>query len=146
MTANRWWVRWGARWAARLRGAQSYIQMASLGVTAFSTFSLVLQAAGLGRFVPAIAGLGIIGTFGFAWLYAEGGVWNQVQLDTQELSNNYAGPTMRIDDELIGLAVFAAVHGREPTEEEAEVIAETVDGGYRELRDGIDINGEEAEA
>jgi hypothetical protein len=116
--------------------------MASLAVTAFSTFSLVLQNAGMGEFVPYVGVLGVVGVVGFAYAYSEGGVWNQVARDKNDLSDNWAGPNMRIDDELIGKAVFAAVHKRPPKAEEARAIEETVDDGWRSHRDGVNIDGD----
>jgi hypothetical protein len=46
---------------------------------------------------------------------------------------------MRMDDELIGSSVFAAVHRRPPDEEEQEAISEAVDAPWREYRDGIEV-------
>lgn len=137
MTANRWWVRFGARWMARIDGASGIVQMATLSVTAFSTFSIMLQNFGLGHIVPYLGAVCIAGFILFVYLYAEGGVWNQVSRDRVDLSTNYAGPTMRIDDELIGAAVFAAIHKRPPEDEELEAISEAVDQPWHDYREGI---------
>lgn len=137
MTAKRWWVKHFARWQARVDSVQGQIQAVSLVVTAFSTFSLVLQNAGLGEFVPYLGVAIAIALPVYAYYFFEGGVWNQVSRDRVDMSSNYSGPSMRIDDELIGAAVFAAVHQRPPNEEEHAAIAEAVDGPWREYRDGI---------
>lgn len=143
MTANRWWVKLAARWLARIDGVKGQVQMFSLAVTAFSTFSIMLQGFGLGHLVPflgiAAALIGIV----YVYLYTEGGVWNQVARDRQDLSNNFSGPTMRIDDELIGCAVFAAVHGRAPDDDERGEISEAVDGPWREYRQGMEIDDDD---
>jgi len=51
MTAQRWWVKAFARWQARIDSVKGQIQAGSLLVTAFSTFSLLLQSSGHGEFV-----------------------------------------------------------------------------------------------
>lgn len=137
MTAQRWWVRLAARWLARLDGVKGQIQMFSLAVTAFSTFALMLQGFGLGYVVPYVGIIAIVVGIVYTYLYTEGGVWNQVARDRQDLSTNYAGPTMRMDDELIGLAVFAAIHQREPSPEERQAISNTLDDGWHDYRDGL---------
>lgn len=96
-TAQRWWVRTGARWLARIDSVSEHIRLFSLAVTAFSTFSLLLQNAGLGQFVPLVGASGALALVLAAYLYAEGGVWNQVSRDRQDLSNNFSGPAMLMD-------------------------------------------------
>lgn len=139
MTADRWWVRAAARWLARVDGVKAHIQVVSLGVTAFSTFSLVLQNSGHGGLVVPLGVVGVIGMPIYTYLYTEGGVWNQVSRDRQDLSTNFAGPTMRMDDELIGVAVFAAVHGRPPDDDEQQAIADAVETSWQSYRDGVCI-------
>lgn len=137
MTATRWWVKFAARWLARIDGVKGQVQMFSLAVTAFSTFSLMLQGFGMGHVVPYIGVVGVSVGVAYTYLYSEGGVWNQVARDRVDLSTNYAGPTMRMDDEMIGLAVFAAIHKREPTPEEREAISNTLDDSWNDYRDGL---------
>jgi hypothetical protein len=139
MTANRWWVRYGARWLARFKTTEGQLRSFSLAVTAFSTFSLMLQNAGYGQYVPHVGALAVIAWATYTFYYSEGGVHNQTQRDMVDLSTNFAGPTMRIDDEIIGCGVFAAVHGRPPDEEEREVISDAVDSPWKEYRDGIEV-------
>lgn len=139
-TAERWWVRMAARWLARVDGVKAHIQVVSLAVTAFSTFSLVLQNSGHSEFVrPLGIALAIVLPV-YTYLYTEGGVWNQVGRDRQDLSTNYAGPTMAMDDTVIGVAVFAALHGREPTDGERELIESVVREQWDGYRDGIQID------
>jgi len=138
MTAVRWWVRLFARWQARVDAVKGQIQAISLVVTAFSTFSLVLQNAGLGEFVAPLGIALLVGGPGYAWLYSEGGVWNQVGRDRADLGTNFAGPSMKMDDICTGAAVFAAVHNRVPDEDELEKIEQAVDGKWSEFRDGLD--------
>lgn len=138
MTAVRWWVRLFARWQARIDAVKGQIQAASLAVTAFSTFSLVLQGFGLGRFVlPLGVALSVVGP-AYAYAFFEGGVWNQVSRDRADMSTNFAGPAMKMDDIVTAAGVFAAVHGRPPTEDEAETIERAVHEQWAEFRDGLD--------
>jgi len=143
VTANRWWVKLAARWLARIDGVKGQVQMFSLAVTAFSTFGLMLQGFGLGEYIPYLGVAVVSGGVVYTYYYNEGGVRNQVSRDRQDLSNNFSGPTMRIDDELIGCAVFAAVHGRAPDDEERSEISEAVDGPWREYRQGMVIDDDD---
>jgi hypothetical protein len=140
MTADRWWVRVAARWLARIDGVSGQIRLFSLGLTAFSTFSLVLQSFGLGRFVP-VFGVGLLaGGLVFAYLYSEGGVWNQVSRDRADMSGNFASPGMRIDDELIARGMCAGRKGAPLDEEEREAIVKELDTAWERYRDGVHIN------
>jgi len=137
MTANRWWVRAAARWLARFDGVKGQVSMFSLAVTAFSTFSIMLQNAGYGGAVPYLgASAAVVGVV-YTYYFNEGGVRNQVRRDGQDLSTDFSGPTMKMDDTLIGVAVFAAINGREPTEDEIETIERAVDKPWRDYRDGV---------
>jgi hypothetical protein len=139
MTANRWWVKLTARWLARVDGVKGQVQMVSLAVTAFSTFSIMLQGFGLGRFVPYIGIVAIVGGVIYVYLFTEGGVWNQVSRDRADMSTNFAGPTMAMDDTLIGISTFVALNGRKPTEEERKEIEEAVKEQWDDYRDGVDL-------
>lgn len=138
MTATRWWVRLFARWQARIDSVKGQIQAASLAVTAFSTFSLVLQGFGLGQYVLPLGIVGAIAAPAYAYLYFEGGVWNQVSRDRADMGTNFAGPSMKMDDICTGAAVFAAVHGRQPTDDELALIEDAVDEPWSEFRNGLD--------
>lgn len=150
MTATRTWVkviaRWIARveiarWIARVDGVKSHVQMISLGVTAFSTFSIMLQGFGLGGYVLPL-GIAIVGISPvYVYLYTEGGVWNQVSRDRRDLSTNYVSPGNLMDDTLIGVADFVARNGRKPTPKERQMIEEAVREQWEDFRDGIEIDG-----
>jgi hypothetical protein len=139
MTAVRWWVKKAARWIARVNGVKAHIQMVSLAVTGFSTFSLVLQNAGLGGYIPYLAvGVTLVGVL-YTYLYTEGGVWNQVQRDQADLSNNYADPNARINAEMSTRALLAGLLERQPTDGEVDAVREELDQAFYELRDGVEI-------
>ena len=108
-----------------------------LGLTGLSTATLTLRSYGHGEYAWPLIGVVGAGTVVYTYLYTEGGVWNQVSRDRQDLSTNYAGPGNKIDDTIIGAAVFAANEGRPPNEEELEAIHESVDMVWQKYRDGI---------
>lgn len=139
-TAERWWVRMAARWLARVDGVSGQIRVFSLGVTAFSTFSLLLQNSGHGELVAPLGIVLAILVPVYTYLYAEEGVWNQVNRDKMDMSTNYAGPTLRIDDELIARGVIAGMNGEELTDSERQAISNELDKAFAENRDGIQIN------
>lgn len=140
MTATRWWVKRLARWIARVNGIRAHIQMVSLAVTAFSTFSIMLQGFGLGRYVPAFGiGAALVGVV-YTYLYTEGGVWNQVQRDQADLSNNYADPNARINSELSARAIAAALQAEELSETQQAALRSELDDAFGELRDGVVID------
>lgn len=139
-TAQRWWVRLAARWLARIDGVKGQVQMVSLAVTAFSTFGVLLQGFGLGRFVPYLGGFGVVGLLVYTYYFTEGGVWNQVSRDRQDMSSNFAAPSSRINTEMTARAMFAAIERRELTDEERKAIKDELDATFAEHRDGIDID------
>jgi len=117
--------------------------MATLSMTAVSTTLLGLQAYGYGEYaVPFMAGIVLAG-IGFAYGYAEYGVWNQKNRDHSDMGNNFAVPRDVIDDTLIAAGVFAAVHGRQPDEEEMETIRKSILGPWEGFRDGIDLEDDQ---
>lgn len=140
MTATRWWVRLAARWQARIDSIKGQIQAISLAVTAFSTFSLVLQNFGLGRWVPVIGVTGAILGPAYAYLYFEGGVWNQVSRDRADMSSNFAGPGSRISTEMQARALAVALKGGELGADEREAIKQEADAAFAEYRDGYQID------
>lgn len=141
MTADRWWVRRAARWIARVNGVKAHIQMASLAVTAFSTFSIMLQGFGLGRFVPYFGLLSAVIGVLYTYLYTEGGVWNQVQRDQADMSNNYADPNSRINAEMSTRALVAALQGNALDDGQREALEDELEDAFGELRDGVDVDG-----
>jgi len=140
MTATRWWVRAAARWLARIDGVKGQVQMFSLAVTAFSTFSIMLQGFGAGWAVPYLGiGAVVIGVI-YTYLYTEGGVWNQVARDRQDMSNNFAAPTSYIRSQLLARALLAGEKGEPLSDEEREAMNEELGEGWDDLRDGIKLD------
>lgn len=137
MTADRWWVRRLARWIARLNGVKAHIQMVSLAVTAFSTFSIMLQGFGLGALVPYVGVAAVVVGVLYTYLYTEGGVWNQVQRDQADLSNDYADPNSRINSEMSARAIVAALQASELDEDQIDAVVTEADLTYEQYRDGI---------
>jgi hypothetical protein len=140
MTANRWWVRIAARWMARVDGVSNMIRLAMLGLTGLSTATLTLRQYGHGEYAWPLIGVVGAGTIVFTYLYTEGGVWNQMARDRTDLSSNYAGPSMRMNNELLARGVLAAEEGRELTEDERAAIRTELDDAFEEYRDGIDLD------
>ena len=139
MTATRWWVRLAARWLARVDGVSGMIRLAMLGLTGISTATLTLRQYGHGEYAwPLIVVIGV-GTLVFTYLYTEGGVWNQMARDRQDLSTNFAGPSMRMNDEMIARGILAAQEKRALSDEEREAIQEELDHAFEEFREGIDL-------
>lgn len=142
MTATRWWVRLGARWLARVDAVKGQIQMLSLAVTAFSTFSLLLQSFGLGQFVAPLGVGGVVGALAYAYLYAEGGVWNQVSRDRADMASDWAGPNAAITTEMTARALRAAEKGDELSDDERQAVRGEVGDAFHELRDGVQFEAE----
>ncbi|MFB6092267.1 MAG: hypothetical protein ABEK02_04560 [Haloquadratum sp.] len=141
MTAERWWVKLAARWLARVDGVSGMIRLAMLGMTGLSTATITLRQYGHGEYAWPLIGVTIGGTFVFTYFYTEGGVWNQMSRDRQDLSSNFANPSMRMNNELLARAVLAAQEGRELTETERQAIKDELDDAFEEYRDGIDLDG-----
>lgn len=131
-----------ARWLARVDGVKAHIQVVSLAVTAFSTFSLVLQNSGHSWLVRPLGVTLAIVLPVYTYLYTEKGVWNQVSRDRVDLSTNYAGPTIRIDDEHIARGIIAGMEGRELNDEERLAIKTELDVTFAEYRDGMDLDND----
>lgn len=145
MTADRWWVRTAARWLARIDGVSGHIRLAMLGLTGVSTATLTLQQYGHGEYArPFVAVTGVL-TLAFTYYYTEGGVWNQMARDRQDLSRNYATPSMLMGQTMIGISAFVAINEREPTEQEREMIEEAVRDQWEGYRDGVTLPEEEHE-
>jgi hypothetical protein len=142
-TANRWWVRIAARWLARVDGVSGMIRLAMLGLTGISTATLTLRQYGHGEYAWPLIVVVMTGTLVFTYLYTEGGVWNQMSRDRQDLSNNFAGPSMRINDELLARGLLAAQEKRELSDAERDAIKNELDAAFDEYRDGLTL--EEAE-
>jgi hypothetical protein len=137
MTAEHWAERWVARQLARLDGASGQIRLASLALTAFSTFSIMLQGFGLGDLVP-VAGLAgaVLGGLYVYW-YTERDVWNQMARDRQDYSGDWAGPNGLIQAKMTA-RILAATEKGEPLSDAERDAAET-EGKmvFDEHRDGV---------
>ena len=139
MTAQRWWVRLAARWLARVDGVSGQLRLAMLALTGVSTMSVALQNYGLGQFTPPIIVLIAVAGAAFAYFYTEGGVWNQMSRDRQDMSNNYAGPSQRINAELVARSLAAAEKGEPLSEAERAAVTEEATAAFDEHRDGVEI-------
>jgi len=138
-TADRWWVRLAARWLARVDGVSGQIRLAMLVMTGLSTATLSLRQYGLGEYAPALIAATGVGLAMFAYAYTEGGVWNQMARDRSDLSSNHATPRAKINTELTGVAMVAALEGREPDADERAAVKAAVDAQWRERRDGVPL-------
>ena len=127
------------RWLMRIQAVQGILQLVGISVTAVSTLTSALVAIGHGHLAPYFLAAGLIGTPVFAWCYVELGLFNRKNRENVDRGNNFATPRDKIDDTLIGAAVFGAVHGRPPDEDELETIKESVEQPWREFRDGVDL-------
>lgn len=139
MTADRWWVRWFARQLARLDGASGQVRLFSLAVTAFSTFSIMLQNFGLGNLVPYVGVTGLVGGWVYVYYYTEGGVWNQMARDRQDMSGNWAGPNGLIQAKMTARTLAAAELGRELTAAERAATDAEAEAVFVEHRDGVEM-------
>lgn len=142
MTAERSWVKSTARWIARIDSVKGHLGLAFQAMSGVGIASGALKYFGLGQLVAPFILVVVVGVVGFAYLYSEGGVWNQVSRDRNDMSSNFATPRDVIDDTLIGVSVFAAVHGRPPDEEEVDVICDAVREKWGDFRHGIDLEGD----
>lgn len=131
-----------ARWVVRLEAAGNVLRMAFLGVTAASTLTSALALIGLQQYAPIVLVVGIAATGVFAFAYVEFGVYNRKNLEKNERGTNFAGPTIRIDDELIARAILAGEKGRPLTDEEREPIKNEMDDGWNDYRNGIPLNND----
>lgn len=143
MTATRWWVRKAARWLARVDGVQNHLRLAFLAMTGVSTATLTLQQYGYGQLAWPLIGTAALGVISYAYFFTEGGVWNQQARDKKDLSTNFSGPSMLMDNICVGIAMFVAEEGRRPTAEEREMIVSSVREQWEEFRDGVEIESNE---
>lgn len=128
-----------AKWIMRLEAAGGILRMSFLGVTAASTLTSALALIGFESAAPYVLATGIAGTFVFAYVYVEWGVYNRKNRERVDRGNNFSRPDMLIDDEMTAVGVFAAFHGRPPDEDEREAIEESVERAFHEHRDGVEV-------
>lgn len=127
------------RWLMRIQAVQGILQLIGIAVTAASTLTTALVAIGYPELAPWLLGLVLVGSPIFAYAYVELGLFNRKNRENVDRGSNYATPRDKIDDTLIGAAVFGAVHGRAPTEEELDTIKESVEKPWTEFRDGVEL-------
>lgn len=139
-TAERWWVRLAARWLARIDGVSGQLRLAMLVMTGLSTATLTLQQYGHGQYAWPLIGVTGFAMLIYTYLYAEGGVWNQVQRDKRDLSNNWAGPNARISNEMLVRSLVAALQDSELTKEQERLIKRELDDAFFELREGVELD------
>lgn len=150
-TAERWWVRLGARWVARINSVQGQLQLGFQAMTGVSLASGALKYFGFEAFVPHFIVATAVGTVGYAYLFAEGGVWNQTSRDKTDMSDNYSGPTMLMDGriEATQLAYLGYVLQAEDDlgfDELRQRLHEITDEEWAAMRDGVDITAIEGVA
>ena len=119
------------------------VRLAMLGLTGISTATLTLRQYGHGEYAWPLIVFVTLGTLLFTYLYTEGGVWNQMSRDRQDLSSNFAGPSMRMGNELLARGILAAQEKRSLSEDERDAIKAELDAAFTEYRDGIDLPIEE---
>jgi hypothetical protein len=110
-----------------------------LVMTGLSTATLTLRQYGYGEYAWPVIGTTGIAMAVFAYLYTEGGVWNQMRRDQRDLSNNFAGPNARISNEMLARALAAWEKGDELSEQERDYIRTELDQAFSELREGVEI-------
>lgn len=131
-----------ARWVVRLEAAGNLLRMAFLGVTAASTLTSALALIGFEEYAPLMLALGLATTGVFAFVYVEYGIYNRKNREKNDRGTNFAGPTIRIDDELIARAILAGEKGRPLTDDEREPIKVEMDDGWADYRNGIPLNND----
>jgi len=146
MTAERWWVRVGARWVARVNGVRGHLALAFQAMTGVGVVSGALKYYGLGNLAPFFIALTGAGMLAFAYLYTEGGVWNQVSRDSVDLSSNFTSPSDLLAHR-IGAQHFAYLawlqqaNGEAPDDFERirEDLVKLTEDEWARLRDGVDV-------
>lgn len=129
------------RWLMRVQAVQGIYQLVGIAVTAAATLTSALVDVGHADLAPFALAAGVIGSPIFAYVYVEWGLFNRKNRENVDRGNNFATPRDKIDDTLIGCAVFGAVNGRPPEDEEIEAIVESVDKQWGEFRDGVEVDG-----
>lgn len=137
MTAQRWWVRLAARWLARIDGVNGQLRLLFLAMTGYGIVLQTLAQYGLGSYALEVIGVSSLFLVAYTYYYNEGGVRNQVSRDRNDLSSNFAGPTMRIDDEFIARGIQAARNGKPLTKGEREAVQEELDAAWAQYRNGL---------
>lgn len=140
MTATRWWVKLFARWKAKISAVQADISLFFAGVRTVAIASGIMAFFDLPNwFIGGSMAAIFVVVLLYAHLFSEGGVWNQMQRDKRDYSNNFAGPNGRIVQEIGARAFVAGMQGEELTAEQRQAIAAEADQSFQDLRDGIPL-------
>jgi len=139
-------VRVGARWVARVNGVRGHLALAFQAMTGVGVVSGALKYYGLGNLAPFFIALTGAGMLAFAYLYTEGGVWNQVSRDSVDLSSNFTSPSDLLAHR-IGAQHFAYLawlqqaNGEAPDDFERirEDLVKLTEDEWARLRDGVDV-------
>lgn len=126
---------------ARVKGVQGQLSLLFQGMSGIGIASGAMKY--LGAPLWAIGGFGIFFCAFLVWYiytFSEEGIWNQVQRDRRDLSNNFAGPNGYIVSRIQAKAIVAGLQGKELTPEEEQAIEAMADKEFRALRDGIDLD------
>lgn len=112
-----------------------------LALTGVSTATLTLRQYGHGEYAWPFIGVLAAGVIVYAYLFTEGGVWNQTARDRSDMSKNYSVPHMLINQE-IQRAQLAYVLSRITDDDFETVSRELSDvtrAEWEAARNGIDV-------
>lgn len=128
-----------ARWLMRVQAVQGTLQLVGIAVTAASTLTSALVSIGMEQYAPYV----LVGGAGFApayaYMYVEWGLFNRKNREGADRGNNFGTPRDKIDNGTNAAGIFAAMHGREPTDEELAVIESSIDKLWQEYRNGVPL-------
>lgn len=141
MTAVRWWVKLYARWIAKIQSVQGQLNLFFTALSGVSLASGALKYFGLSTelIIMFLVILTIVLVL-YTHLYSIGGVWNQVQRDKRDLSNNFAGPNGYIVSRIKAKAFVAGMQGEPLTDEQEQAIEEVAREEFEQLRDGVQLD------
>lgn len=139
-TAVRWWVRMYARWMARVKGVQGQLSLLFQGMSGVGIASGAMKYLGAPLWVIGVlAVLFIVGLVWYVYTFSEEGIWNQVQRDRRDLSNNFAGPNGYIVSRIQAKAIVAGLQGAELSDEQEKAIEAMATEEFEALRDGVEL-------
>lgn len=127
------------RWLMRLEAAGAILRMAFLGVTAASTFTSALIAAGYDRYALPLLTVGTLASFLFAFLYVETGIFNRKNRERMDRGDNFAGPGMTMNQTTQAVAFGAALEAFENGDDPRAAAERAATEKLRSYRDGVDI-------
>lgn len=137
MTADGLIGRVFSRWLARVDGVSDQLRLGFLMMTGLSTATVALESYGLGSYaLPVIAVTGV-GVIAWTYIYTEAGLWNQMNRDRATLSDDYAGPGMRMGNEMAARGLMAAMQEGELSDEQVQAVRDELDDVWADYWDGI---------